>query len=98
LILLLLKNVIKGVVIMQLYSLANYPVLSYISLYPILYRIFCSLYRIFYKKFPPMTIAGLEEGIACAKSLAFAACSKDPQWPEQKFWKIPFLDIPNIVP
>ena len=33
---------------MKLYSLANYPVLSYISLYPILYRIFCCLYRIFH--------------------------------------------------
>ena len=32
---------------MKLYSLANSPVLSYIALYPILYRIFCCLYRIF---------------------------------------------------
>jgi hypothetical protein len=33
---------------MKLYSLANYPILSYISLSPILYRIFCCLYRIFH--------------------------------------------------
>ena len=42
-----LKMLYKNIVSMKVYSLANYPVLSYISLYPILYRIFCSLYRIF---------------------------------------------------
>jgi hypothetical protein len=37
----------KQILIMKLYSLANYPVLSYISLYPILFWMFVAYIKYF---------------------------------------------------